>query len=154
MAPSRKSRTDPTLQRIKMTAEANPPAKMTADANPPAKKARTSPASPSYVHINSNRVRTLKQVEKEKNPIGPVIYWMSRDQRSCDNWALVFAIEQANRSGSPLAVVFNLVDHFLEAKARHFGFMLRGLRVVNHKLKALGIPFFLLQVDPTISLYL
>lgn len=49
--------------------------------------------------------------------------------------------------GVPVAVVFNLVQSFLGAKARHFGFMLRGLQVVEANLKDLGIPFFMLQVS-------
>ncbi len=38
----------------------------------------------------------------------PVIYWMSRDQRAKDNWALIHAAEEAKRNGAPLAVAFNL----------------------------------------------
>ncbi len=34
---------------------------------------------------------------------------MSRDQRMKDNWALLHSIEQAGRTGAPVAVVFNLV---------------------------------------------
>ena len=34
---------------------------------------------------------------------------MSRDQRMLDNWALLHAIEQAGKTGAPVAVVFNLV---------------------------------------------
>lgn len=34
---------------------------------------------------------------------------MSRDQRVKDNWALLYACEVAARSGSPVAVAFNLV---------------------------------------------
>lgn len=137
MAPSKKSKRVPGVSTTETTA----------DVTLPPKKTRISPSRPisPVVHTNPSRVRTLKQAEKEANPNGPVIYWMSRDQRSCDNWALIYAAEQANNMGSPLAVVFNLVEHFLEAKARQFGFMLRGLRVVDRKLKALGIPFFLLQ---------
>lgn len=37
------------------------------------------------------------------------------------------------------------VTEFLHAGARQFGFMLRGLRELQPKLEALGIPFFLLQ---------
>lgn len=37
------------------------------------------------------------------------------------------------------------MTEFLGAGARQFGFMLRALRLVQPKLEALGIPFFLLQ---------
>lgn len=80
------------------------------------------------------------------NKNGPVVYWMSRDHRSCDNWALLHAVHQARDKGVAVAVAFNLVESFLEAGARHFGFMLRGLRVVERNLKAANIPFFLFRV--------
>lgn len=77
---------------------------------------------------------------------------MSRDHRSRDNWALLHAVHQARAKGVPVAVAFNLVESFLEARARHFGFMLRGLRVVERNLKAVDIPFFLFRVGlPLIS---
>lgn len=39
------------------------------------------------------------------------------------------------------------VPEFLGAGARHFGFMLRGLKELQTKLQAAGIPFFLLRVS-------
>lgn len=41
------------------------------------------------------------------------------------------------------------VTAYLGAGARQFGFMLRGLRELEGQLKKLGIPFFMLQGDPT-----
>ncbi len=43
---------------------------------------------------------------------GPVAYWMSRDQRTADNWALLFAQETALAHALPLVVVFCLSDSF------------------------------------------
>jgi deoxyribodipyrimidine photolyase len=34
---------------------------------------------------------------------------MSRDQRVNDNWALLYAMEKAQKTNAPVAVVFNLV---------------------------------------------
>ena len=58
---------------------------------------------------------------------GPVVYWMSRDQRAEGNWALLYAQEEAIRTAMPLGVVFCLVPAFLSAAARHYAFMLRGI---------------------------
>lgn len=80
--------------------------------------------------------------------MGPVVYWMFRDQRLNDNWALIHAVDLANRTNAPVAVVFNLFDQFLGAKARQLGFMLKGLRQLHHQIDSLQIPFFLLQVSP------
>lgn len=79
---------------------------------------------------------------------GPVLYWMSRDQRARDNWALLFAGELAARGRVPLAVCFCLTPGFLGATIRQYGFMLEGLAAVEHELAVLNIPFILVEGDP------
>lgn len=71
---------------------------------------------------------------------------MFRDQRLRDNWALIHAVDEANRANVPVAVAFNLFDEFKGAKARQLGFMLRGLKQLESAILSLGIPFFLLRV--------
>lgn len=96
--------------------------------------------------VNPKRVRELKGGAISGD--GPVIYWMSRDQRVRDNWALLYACQQASKSGAPVAVAFNLVTEYYNAGARQFAFMVKGLKCLAPKLEALGIPFFLLQGNP------
>ena len=79
---------------------------------------------------------------------GPVVYWLSRDQRARDNWALLYAQELALEQQAPLAVVFNLAPKFLAATCRHYDFMLRGLAETAARLERQAIPFFLLQGEP------
>jgi deoxyribodipyrimidine photo-lyase len=79
---------------------------------------------------------------------GPVIYWMSRDMRVNDNWALLFAQERALEQKVPLAVVFCLVPEFLGACLRQYEFLLEGLQEVEGSLERLDIPFFLLEGPP------
>lgn len=95
--------------------------------------------------VNLKRVRLLQEGSESK---GPVAYWMSRDQRVHDNWALLFAQQLALEKKLPLCVVFNLVPNFLEATIRQYGFMLKGLELLNEQLKEYNIPFFLLQGNP------
>ena len=95
--------------------------------------------------VNPQRVRALT---KESQAKGPVIYWMSRDQRVNDNWALLYAKELAQKQDSYLAVAFCLVPQFLGASGRQYQFMLQGLKEVEKNLQALNIPFFLLRGDP------
>jgi deoxyribodipyrimidine photo-lyase len=95
--------------------------------------------------VNGRRVRTLKAGPERP---GPVFYWMSRDQRTRDNWALLHAQGLAVRRGAPLGVVFCLVPRFLNASIRQYGFMLGGLREVEGDLSGKGIPFFLLAGYP------
>ena len=79
---------------------------------------------------------------------GAAVYWMSRDQRVADNWALLHAQSLALARQAPLAVVFTLADSFLGATLRQFGFMLRGLTGVAKRLEELGIAFILLRGGP------
>lgn len=80
---------------------------------------------------------------------GPVIYWMQRDQRVMDNWALVYAQTEAQARGVGVIVIFNLVPRFGETTQRHYDFMLRGLREVSETCASLNIPFVMLQGAPT-----
>lgn len=95
--------------------------------------------------INEKRVRLLQKGYETK---GPIIYWMSRDQRVNDNWALLFAQNLALKNKRPLIVIFNLVPDFLEATIRQYGFMIRGLQEIESELSNYNIPFFLLSGKP------
>src|SRR5512139_3867844 len=100
----------------------------------------------SAVHLAVlSRVRDLVPGEPSS---GPVVYWMSRDQRVRDNWALLYAQEVAMRQQMPLVVAFCLVPGFLGATLRQYAFMLRGLAEVEWDLAAKGIPFVLLPGEP------
>lgn len=95
--------------------------------------------------VNPKRVRMLKKAAPGR---GSVVYWMSRDQRLSDNWALLYAVQEAQKSNSPVFVAFNLVPEFLGAGARHFCFMLKGMRELENKLQRKGIQFILLKGEP------
>jgi deoxyribodipyrimidine photo-lyase len=95
--------------------------------------------------MNPHRIRLFKEAEERS---GPLAYWMSRDQRTRDNWALLFAQEKALRERQPLAVVFCLVPTFLNATTRQYRFMLKGLQEVEKGLREKGIPFYLLSDAP------
>ncbi len=92
--------------------------------------------------MNPNLVHILKDGEIGK---GPVVYWMSRDQRIQDNWALLCAQQIALERKTPLAVVFCLVPSFLGAAIRQYGFMLKGLEEVEDACTKKNMAFSLLQ---------
>lgn len=91
--------------------------------------------------MNGKRVKILNSKE---GGAGPIIYWMNRDQRAEDNWALLYAQELAVEAKVPLLVVFNLVPNFLGGLARQHEFKLRGLEEVARVLHKKHIPFFLI----------
>ncbi|XP_011081112.1 deoxyribodipyrimidine photo-lyase [Sesamum indicum] len=101
--------------------------------------------SSSIPAVQPGRIRVLKQGADPK-AAGPVVYWMFRDQRLRDNWALIHAVHQANKWEVPVAIAFNLFHQFKGAKARQLGFMLRGLKKLHSDLQStLEVPFFLFQ---------
>ena len=84
----------------------------------------------SALKINNNRVHTIKEGEKRE---GPVVYWMSREQRTQDNWALIYSQDLALRKTEPLCVVFCPAPRFLHAALRQYLFMIEGLKKRNHR---------------------
>ena len=96
-----------------------------------------------------------ERIRKLKNGIsrpGPIVYWMSRDQRAEDNWALTFAQELALEKSTPLGVVFCLTSNFAGATLRQYHFMLKGLAETSAYLRTKNILFFLLVGDPVAEL--
>jgi deoxyribodipyrimidine photo-lyase len=95
--------------------------------------------------VKLERVRALNTKKVAPPPAGkPVILWMDRDHRVQDNWALLYAQQEALAAGAPLAVCFALRNDWSAVGRRQVGFMLRGLEEVEAELKALSIPMFLL----------
>ena len=99
--------------------------------------------------------RRLRRLNAKADGTGPIIYWMSRDQRFRHNWALLFACRKANELSRPLEVLFTLAPSFLGAPRRHYDFMFKGLREVEASLRDAGIPLTVLAGEPgkTISAY-
>ncbi|MFX1470389.1 MAG: deoxyribodipyrimidine photo-lyase [Promethearchaeota archaeon] len=91
------------------------------------------------------RKERVKLLNKYQEGIGPIVYWMSRDQRIQDNWALLFAQEKALKSKQPLIVIFCLQQGFLDATQRIYNFMFEGLKQIDQNLNSLNIPFIILK---------
>lgn len=92
--------------------------------------------------------RRIYQLNNHNVSEGPIIYWMSRDQRVHDNWALLYAQQIAIHKNTELMVIFALTPHFLEATIRQYGFMLQGLEETENELAKHNINFHLLLGEP------
>jgi deoxyribodipyrimidine photolyase len=79
---------------------------------------------------------------------GPVLCWLSRDQRVADNWALIHAQREALIRQAPLVTIFCLAPGFLGAPLRQYSFMLDGLTETEAALRPLAIGFVLLRGEP------
>lgn len=93
-------------------------------------------------------VRRVRSLNNRASTLGPVVYWMSRDQRVSDNWALLYAQEKAIERGVPLLVLFNLFRIKGRANTRQYRFMFAGLKKVEESLKSSNIPFVVLFGSP------
>ena len=87
-------------------------------------------------------------IREEPLTQGPILYWMSRDQRIRDNWAILYAQHLARQYDTSLMVLFCVVPSFLQATRRQYSFMLKGLKQVNEALQGKGIPFHLQLGEP------
>jgi deoxyribodipyrimidine photo-lyase len=97
--------------------------------------------------VHPERITVLKESNSQNK--GPVVYWMSRDQRVQHNWAFLFSLQLANDSKRPLTVAFALTQSYPNANARHYHFLVEGLKEVERELRNLGISFYLLMGEPT-----
>ncbi|KAG5677767.1 hypothetical protein PVAND_007498 [Polypedilum vanderplanki] len=95
--------------------------------------------------FNKKRLKFLNNLDEVVDTKTGIVYWMARDQRVQDNWALLFAQKLALKNKWPLYVVFCLTDSFLNSPLRHYKFMLDGLEEVSKDLKKLNINFHLLK---------
>ncbi|MBF0315752.1 MAG: deoxyribodipyrimidine photo-lyase [Oligoflexia bacterium] len=101
--------------------------------------------------VNAGRVWQIGGIERHfatgSSGEGPVLYWMSREQRVFDNWSLLHAYECAERANVPLVVLFVVIHKFLETTKRQQHFMLYGLVEVREALKSLAIDFVMMKSD-------
>ncbi len=96
--------------------------------------------------IQPTRIQPLTSLSDRKGD--HVVYWMQQSQRAEYNHALEFAIQQANRLGQGLLVVFGLTDSYPEANLRHYRFMLEGLRETASTLAQRGIKMIVRKGHP------
>ena len=74
-----------------------------------------------------------------------VLYWMVRDKRIRDNWALIKAQEIAIQNNVPLIVCFNYHNSYKDANLRQYQFLFDGLKESQENLNQLQIRFYLLH---------
>ncbi len=98
------------------------------------------------ITVDPRRIRPLNSLSQKTN--GPVIYWMSRDQRVRDNWALLYAKECADREKVPLIVIFCIGVTRHKITERHLAFMVQGLQECERELQSLGIGFVCVPGNP------
>ena len=94
--------------------------------------------------LNPKRARVLK---KGKFSGKSVLYWMNRDKRVDDNWAIIAAQSIALKNKVPLIVCFQYLGDFPDSNIRQYGFLFKGLLELKAKLERLNIQFVLIRGD-------
>ena len=97
--------------------------------------------------------RRIRRYNGRTTQQGPVVYWMHREFRAQDNWALTHAREEALHLQVPLAVVFCLAPGFLGATLRPFDFLLKGLEASARTFTQAGIPLILRCGEPAEEMF-
>ncbi|BHH85990.1 deoxyribodipyrimidine photo-lyase [Desulforhopalus sp. 52FAK] len=97
---------------------------------------------------NTDIYRRGRRIQSGKSGIGPVVYWMSRDQRVVDNWCLLWAQQEAIIHGRSLLVVFCLTSDFPGTTPQQVDFIIQGLQPIAQKLQGLNIGWAFLEGLP------
>ncbi|XP_064109725.1 deoxyribodipyrimidine photo-lyase-like isoform X1 [Macrobrachium nipponense] len=98
--------------------------------------------------FNKKRVEMISEASDVPDDSQGIVYWMCRDQRVQDNWALLFAQRLAMKNKLALHVVYCLVPKFLDTTYRQFQFLLKGLEEVEKECQELCLEFHVLLGEP------
>ncbi|MBC7896048.1 MAG: deoxyribodipyrimidine photo-lyase, partial [Cytophagaceae bacterium] len=99
------------------------------------------PLESQYVRDQVSR-RGVRLNEKRTNPEGRyVLYWMQSTHRLHENWALRFAILQADRLNKPLLIHQGLDPTYEHANDRIHSFILHNARELTARAAELGLTY-------------
>ncbi len=103
------------------------------------------------MNIRTLETRTRLLNDKPIGP-GPIVYWMNRDQRLRDNWALFFAADMALKAGRDIKVVFVMFERFgslsFDENDPIYVRLGQGLNRVMEDARSLGIDLTIEKGDP------
>ena len=94
--------------------------------------------------------RRIKQQNEHTYTKGVVLYWMNRDMRLKDNWALLYAQQIAHEHNTDLVICYNLDPQFLGGTLRQLSFKIQGLKELRADAEKHNIPFYTL-IDSNIQ---
>ncbi len=85
----------------------------------------------------------ITYLNKKNKKNGTAVYWMTRDYRVSDNWALIYAQYLAVKEDRHLVVFCSLFPFFKGKTIRQYDFLIKGLQEVEKRLEKLNIPFYI-----------
>jgi deoxyribodipyrimidine photo-lyase len=103
--------------------------------------------------LSMNLPTRYRELNDKPARLGPVVYWMQREMRLHDNWALLEAYQRAKESNQSFAIVYFLTPSLTFANQpphkRSVQWMKEGLKHVDEDAQQLGIPFYVFEEEPT-----
>ncbi len=108
---------------------------------------------------NKDILKRSRILSNTQRGIGPVVYWMYRDQRTDDNWALLYAQEEAKIRNKALLVLFSGNRTEMSLNRTQQPLFIHGLQQIQKDLQNLNIPFIyseksVLELLPTLHEHL
>lgn len=100
--------------------------------------------------IHKERLKILKGGLPSKGSY--ILYWMQASQRAEYNHALEFAVREANKRKLPLLVCFVITDNYPDANARHYHFMLKGIKQTAAMLDQRNINLIVRKGSPELTI--
>jgi len=91
--------------------------------------------------VNRQRIHDFTGVIP--NP-GPIVYWMDRDKRVSDNWALLHALDLGGRLRSPVIAATVIDPRAMLVTDRRLTFLAQGLEETAQQLSSLNVPLVVL----------
>jgi deoxyribodipyrimidine photo-lyase len=99
--------------------------------------------------IQAERIRPLNGKRSARGEF--VLYWMQAAQRAGSNHALEYAAAMANELSRPLVAFFGVTENFPGANARHYGFMLEGLKETEEDLRERDVRLVVRRRSPEVG---
>jgi deoxyribodipyrimidine photo-lyase len=104
------------------------------------------------MNVDTRRIQKQNTLEYSS---GKILYWMNRDMRIKDNWALLRAQELAYEHSSELVVCYNLDPEFLGGTLRQLDFKIHALKELYEDFEKHNIAFVVVfgsKIDTVIDL--
>lgn len=98
--------------------------------------------------------RRIQKQNSHEYTSGKILYWMNRDMRLSDNWALIRAQQLSKQYEVELLVIYNLDPEFLGGTLRQLDFKIKGLIELAANFEKHNISFSIIvdsNIDPIIE---
>lgn len=104
-----------------------------------------------YIYENNAKYNIILKLinnshnNSHQNDNNVIVYWISRELRTENNWSLIWAKYLAQKTNSTLICVYFLQDNYYAKNNRNYSFLTDGLIELQSNLNQQNIPFNLID---------